>query len=105
MIVRPHGPWRRPIVNVADEPEEMLDRVSNRIGLWWDHLHPNAITRLSDDLINMLIKVMLLCEADGDWPRAIALVMIALLPKTDGLFRPIDRTHALHAKSLLLVAS
>ena len=37
----------------------------------------------------MLIKVMLLCEAEGDWPRAIALVIIALLPKTDGGFRPI----------------
>ena len=32
---------------------------------------------------------MLLCEEDGEWPEAVALVIIALLPRTDGGFRPI----------------
>ncbi|HUU60977.1 MAG TPA: reverse transcriptase domain-containing protein, partial [Acidimicrobiia bacterium] len=58
-------------------------------GLGWDALHPRALLRCSDDLISLLIQIMLLCEASGEWPAAVALVVIVLLPKPDGGFRPI----------------
>ncbi|HUU62073.1 MAG TPA: reverse transcriptase domain-containing protein, partial [Acidimicrobiia bacterium] len=58
-------------------------------GLGWDALHPRALLRCSDDLISLLIQIMLRCEALGEWPAAVALVVIVLLPKPDGGFRPI----------------
>ena len=37
----------------------------------------------------MLAVTLLECERTGVWPEGVALVLIALLPKTDGGFRPI----------------
>ena len=72
--------------------EELLDSAltfSNHTGLGWDRLHPKCISRLSDSLLMLLMTILRLCEDDGGWPAMVALVIIALLPKAEGGFRPI----------------
>ncbi len=58
-------------------------------GLGWDDLHPRALLRLQDDLLVMLVRLLSACECQGKWPNAVAMVVIALLPKPDGGRRPI----------------
>ena len=58
-------------------------------GLGWDKLHPRAIARLSDGIIELIINLFLLAELAGNWPTLIGAVLIVLLPKSDGGRRPI----------------
>ena len=58
-------------------------------GLGWDDLHPRALLRLSDSLLLALLTLLAACEHQGRWPQAVAIVIIALLPKPDGGRRPI----------------
>ncbi len=58
-------------------------------GLGWDALHPRALLRLPDSLLSAMLRLLMACERIGKWPRAVALVVIALLPKPDGGRRPI----------------
>ena len=39
--------------------------------------------------VHSLLKLLRRCEAAGHWPKVIELVIICLLPKPDGGFRPI----------------
>jgi len=48
-----------------------------------------VITRLSHSTLLLSVTILLQCEQTGEWPAGVALVLIALLPKTDGGFRPI----------------
>ena len=59
------------------------------IGLGWDGIYPRAICRLSQSTLGWLAKVLYHCETTGEWPRLIDVVVIALLPKSDGGLRPI----------------
>ena len=52
-------------------------------------MHPKAVTRLSRQLVEMLVQIRMDCEKIVEWPEAIELVLIALLPKNDGGNRPI----------------
>ena len=58
-------------------------------GLGWDQWHPKVIERLSHSTLLLLVAILMECERTGEWPAGVALVLIALLPKTDGGFRPI----------------
>ena len=58
-------------------------------GLSWDALHPRALCRLSDRTLAMVITILARAEKTGNWPEAVQLVIIVLLPKSDGGFRPI----------------
>ena len=58
-------------------------------GLGWDKTHPKALTRLSRELLLLLVQILMRCEAEGQWPDSVALILIALLPKPDGGYRPI----------------
>ena len=58
-------------------------------GLGWDAIHPRALNRLDDATIQALIDLIIVCEKVGEWPSATDLVVVALLPKTDGGWRPI----------------
>ena len=58
-------------------------------GLGWDGIHPKALDRLDDATIQLLIDLLGICERLGKWPMAIQLVIVVLLPKTDGGWRPI----------------
>ena len=58
-------------------------------GLGWDGIHPRARDRLDDTTIQLLISLLMTCERLGKWPMAIQLVIVVLLLKTDGGWRPI----------------
>ena len=58
-------------------------------GLGWDGIHPRAIYRLCQYTLEWLAKVLYRCEITGKWPELIDVVVIALLPKSDGWLRPI----------------
>ena len=58
-------------------------------GLGWDRLHPRALLRCSREAITALLRLFILAELLGEWPTAIGVVIIALLPKPDGGRRPI----------------
>ena len=58
-------------------------------GLGWDGLHPRALMRLSDASLHTLTLILMVAEQLGRWPTHIGVVVIALLAKTDGGFRPI----------------
>ena len=58
-------------------------------GLSWDALHPRALCRLSDLTLSLIITVLARAERTGNWPEAVHVIVIVLLPKSDGGFRPI----------------
>ena len=58
-------------------------------GLSWDKFHPRAIARLHDEALLALIRLFILAELVGNWPEVIGIVIICLLPKSDGGRRPI----------------
>ena len=58
-------------------------------GLGWDGLHPKALLRLPDSCLRALVRILFVAEAHGRWPAAMELVIIALIPKSDGGRRPI----------------
>ena len=58
-------------------------------GLGWDDCHPRALLRLPDELLEAIIVLLMRCEIEGNWPLAVRLVVIVLLTKPDGGFRPI----------------
>ena len=59
------------------------------VGLGWDQLHPRAAIRCSTELILFMVKLLMLMEAFGEWPEAIGITLICLIPKADGGRRPI----------------
>lgn len=59
------------------------------VGLGWDKMHPRALARCSDLVINAFITLMLLAEACGSWHESVGVIMVVLLPKPDGGRRPI----------------
>ena len=58
-------------------------------GLGWDALHPRALTRLPMGIPHAVLKLLSMCEVAGRWPAIIQLVIVVLLPKAEGGFRPI----------------
>ena len=58
-------------------------------GLGWDRWHPKVLGRITKPLDKQLASILRQCEKDGAWPEDIDLVLIALLPKGDGDYRPI----------------
>merc|ERR1712086_932020 len=61
----------------------------NNTGLGWDGIHPRALLRLPDDVLYRWMALMLKCERLGVWPDSIGVVVIVLLAKADGGWRPI----------------
>ena len=82
---------------VAEAPPElllvtfkaMLATFPCGTGLGWDDLHPRALLRLPDEVLEAIIAILRRCEREGSWPLAVRLVVVVLLPKSDGGFRPI----------------
>ena len=57
--------------------------------LGWDNMHPRALKRISVGAITALLRILMLAELVGQWPKMIGIVIIALLPKAGGGNRPI----------------
>ena len=74
---------------LREELVEAARTFPNHTGLGWDRLHPKNIERMSNETVDLLVMVLQKCEEDGEWHEAVALVIIALLPTTDGGVRPI----------------
>ena len=58
-------------------------------GLGFDNIAPRALTRLTDQGLQALAKLYQAIEKVGSWTAAVYLVLIVLLPKSDGGLRPI----------------
>ena len=58
-------------------------------GVGADAISPRALTRLPQELLEELASLLMLAEDTGDWSTAVALVLIVLLPKDGGGYRPI----------------
>ena len=59
------------------------------VGLGWDKMHPRAIVRCSDCVIQAFISLFLLAECSGKWCEAVGVILVVLIPKSDGGRRPI----------------
>ena len=64
-------------------------------GSGWEALHPRALARLPQCILEAVMQLLTLCEAAGRWPTVVQLVIIVLLAKADGGFRPICLTPTL----------
>ena len=62
---------------------------ANGTGLGWDGVHPRALLRLPDEILYAWIALMIQCERHGCWSVKVGCVIVVLLPKPDGGFRPI----------------
>ena len=58
-------------------------------GLGWDAVHPRALLRLPDSSLLALLRILFVCECRGAWPSFVSMVLIVLIPKSDGGRRPI----------------
>ena len=74
---------------MVDELREACLTFPTETGLGWDLWHPRVLLRLSHATMLLLVTILMECEKTGEWPAGVALVLIALLPKTDGTFRAI----------------
>ena len=59
------------------------------LGLGWDAIHPRALLRLGDAVLQAILRLLFFCEVTGRWPDRSAAVIVALLPKTSPGLRPI----------------
>jgi len=64
-------------------------------GVGAENIAPRAILRLSDELVKALCAILMATELLGQWPAVISMVLVVLLPKTDGGRRPIGLFPAL----------
>ena len=93
----PQGDLPRPDLSEQDPLPPVSVDISRRAactfppctGLGWDNLHPLVISRCHDEAIMALIRILVLAEALGQWPAAIGIVLVCLIPKPDGGRRPI----------------
>jgi hypothetical protein len=58
-------------------------------GLGWDKMHPRALLRLPSQAIEALVRLCIIAEVLCTWPEAIGIVLVCLIPKSDGGRRPI----------------
>ena len=59
------------------------------VGLGWDKMHPRAVARCSDIVIEALITLLMLAEMRGYWFSYVGVILVVLIPKSDGGKRPI----------------
>ena len=62
---------------------------SDRTGWGVDNIGPRQFMWLSDDLLDMVGKLLMAIEATGIWPRQLREALIHLIPKPTGGRRPI----------------
>ena len=74
---------------LAEEICEAAKTFPDETGLGWDRWHPKVVCRLSPQLLQLLVLILMECESTGTWPKGAGLVIIGLLEKSDGGFRPI----------------
>lgn len=78
-----------PMDMIVDSFSDACVTFPESTGLGWDVLHPRGLRRVSRELLYVLVVLLTRCEKVGGWPAPIRLIIIVLLPKSDGGFRPI----------------
>ena len=73
----------------AEELREAARTFPYDTGLGADNIAPRALARLSDASLKSLSKIFCAILLDGAWPAVLNLVLVVLLPKSDGGRRPI----------------
>ena len=68
---------------------EAAKTFADRSGLGWDRLHPKALRRLPEAMVDELGVILMEAEEAGTWEEAVGVVVTALIPKGDGGWRPI----------------
>ena len=81
------GPTPAPLL--IEHLRTALFSFPEQLGLGWDKIHPRAIARLDDLVLEAILRLMMACEQKGEWPSKSGLVIIVLLPKPAGGWRPI----------------
>ena len=90
--------YTEPLVDIAAEPFSQLlpwaitracESFPLNTGLGGDNIAPRAVLRLSTEAIESLAVLFMVFEGLGTWAKVLELVIIVLLPKTDGGRRPI----------------
>ena len=79
---------RLPPITVATF-REACNTFRNAVGLGWDKMHPKALARCSDFAIRCIICMLAMAEKLGRWPESIGVILVVLIPKSDGGRRPI----------------
>ena len=74
---------------IAESICEAASTFPDETGLEWDRWHPKVVCRLSPQLMQLLVLILMECESTGCWSTGVGVVLIALLEKSDGGFRPI----------------
>lgn len=72
-------------------PQQLKDaapKFPESIGLGWAATHPEALLHLGDQMLRELLDLLHACETSGKWPTIAMLVIVVLLGKPDGGFRP-----------------
>ena len=83
------GPRCSPPPPTVEQLLEAARKIPVGSGLSWDLWHPRALQRLPRPLLTALIRILAAAEREGKWPAQLDLVVIALLTKPGGGFRPI----------------
>ena len=76
-------------VQTTDDFREACYTFPAATGLGWDKFHPRALARCSDATLSLFIMLLAMAERMGRWHSLIGVVMVVLLPKSDGGRRPI----------------
>ena len=58
-------------------------------GLGWDGIHPRLLSRLWRPALRWVACILMEAERSGKWQQGIGIVIIVLIPKGDGTYRPI----------------
>ena len=72
-----------------DHFKKALMSFPSQLGLEWDKLHPRAIARLDDEILEAILRPMQACEGEGGWPQNGDMVIIVLLAKAAGGWPPV----------------
>ena len=78
-----------PLKLVEDSIVQAGRTVPRGIGLGWDGIHPSVLAGVSDFLLRWIACILVQAEKSGKWHQSVNLVVIVLLPKGDGAYRPI----------------
>ena len=91
-----HGQWEggSDRVTLTELTVERLDKAAMtfpiRTGLGWDGIHPRAVTRLPHKVKVLMVELFSAAERVGRWPAASHEVVVCMLAKPSGGFRPIN---------------
>ena len=88
MPVLPALSDKLPVPTAQEFTDAMLTFPANT-GVGADNIAPRALARLPSMLIEALINMYVAAEMLGYWPECTVLVLIVLLIKAEGGFRPI----------------